>query len=76
MPQGWKFNASYHHAKCWKYYKIRPSSGDQNPEKTNEKYCYYDKPFDQYVYTQQWVDFLIGELKDREKYKKIFKRYP
>lgn len=77
MPQNWKFNASYHHAKCWKFYKIRPKkNGEKNPEKTNEKYCYYDKPFDQYVYTQEWIDFLIEELKDREKYKKIFGRYP
>lgn len=76
MPQDWKFNASYHHAKCWKYYNIRPEKGDPNPEKTKEKYCYYDKPFDQYVYTQEWIDFLIKELKDLEKYKKIFGRYP
>lgn len=76
MPSNWKFNASYHHAKCWKYYKIRPEKGDPNPEKTNEKYCYYDKPFEQYVYTQEWIDFLIEELRDKEKYKEIFGRYP
>ena len=76
MPEGWKFNASYHHVKCWKYYGIRPNKGDTNPEKTNEKYCYYDKPFRQYVYTQEWIDFLIEKLKDREEYKRIFGRYP
>ena len=76
MPQGWKFNASTHHAKCWRYYKIRPKKGDPHPENTNKKYCYYDKPFDQYVYTQEWIDFLIEKLKDREEYKKIFGRYP
>ncbi len=76
MPPGWKFNASYHHARCWKYYKIRPNKGDSKPEKTNEKYCYYDKPFNQYVYTQEWIDFLMEKLKDQEEYKRIFGRCP
>lgn len=76
MPENWKFSASFHHAKCWRYYGIRPNKGDPNPEKTNEKYCYYDKPFEQYVYTQEWINFLIEKLKDREEYKRIFGRYP
>ena len=73
MPAGWKFNASSHHVKCWKYYKIRPSSKDQHPEKTNTKYCFYDKTFEQYGYTQEWINFLIGKLKNKTECDKIMK---
>src|SRR3989344_8854123 len=72
MPTGWRFNASSHHVKCWKYYKVRPSTGDKNPENTNVKYCFYDKTFEQYGYTQEWVNFLIAKLRDKAEYKKVF----
>ncbi|MBB6062800.1 hypothetical protein HNP65_001252 [Thermosipho japonicus] len=72
MPKDWKFTASYHHSKCWKYYKIRPKNGAKDPFRTNEKYCYYDEAFGQYVYTQEWIDFLIDKLANKEEYKKIF----
>lgn len=71
MPTGWRFNASSHHVKCWKYYKVRPSTRDKNPENTTAKYCFYDKTFEQYGYTQEWVDFLIKKLKDKAEYKKV-----
>ena len=76
MPKGWKFTASYHHSKCWKYYKVRPENGAKNPNKTNEKYCYYFGPLDTYLYSQEWIDFLIEKLSDKEEYKRIFGKYP
>lgn len=71
MPQNWKFNPSSHHVRCWKHYKIRPENGSKNPENTKTEYCFWDKTFGQYGYTQQWVDFLVKELQDKETYKKI-----
>jgi hypothetical protein len=72
MPAGWKFNAAYNHSKCYKYYKVRPlKATDPNPEKTNQDYCIFDKTFDQYVYTEQWVNFLVEKLQDPEEYKKV-----
>ncbi len=71
MPINWKFNPSSHHVRCWKYFKIRPETGSKTPENTKQEYCFYDKTFGQYGFTQKWLDFLVQELQDKEKYKKI-----
>jgi len=71
MPDGWKFNPSSHHVKCWKYYKIRPPKNSPNPEKTDQRYCFYNSAFNQYEYTQEWINLLINKLKDEDIYKTI-----
>ena len=73
MPQNWQFNPSYQHAKCWKYYKVRPSKGSSSPEKTNQQYCFYNSNYNSYEYTEEWVKLLINELPKEEIYKKIMK---
>jgi hypothetical protein len=69
---GIPFNPSYHHAKCWKFYHIRPERGSSEPHTTNLKYCQYDETHKDYVYTKEWVDFLILEMSDKNKRDKIF----
>lgn len=66
------FIASHEHVKCWKYYQIRPPSNSKEPHKTVIKYCQYDATHKDYVYTQEWVNFLMVELRDESKRKKIF----
>lgn len=66
------FNPSHHHVKCWKYYQVRPNKGSPEPQKTNLKYCHYDATHKDYVYTKEWVDFLISELSDERKREAIF----
>jgi hypothetical protein len=73
MPQNWQFNPSYQHAKCWKYYKVRPPKGSSSPEKTNQQYCFYNSNYNSYEYTEEWVKLLINELPKEEIYKKIMK---
>jgi hypothetical protein len=73
MPNGWKFNASSHHVRCWKYFKIRPPNGSTNPEKTDSKYCFYDQTFEQYGYTEEWINFLIKKLGNKSEYAQIMK---
>ena len=68
---GITFHPSTHHAKCWKYYKVRPSSNSKSPEKTKIKYCQYDVAHGDYVYTEEWVEFLIAELSDVKKRKEV-----
>jgi len=63
-----KFTASTHHAGCARYYKARPPKGSPNPAACNNKYCYYDAAHGDYVYTKEWVDFLIKEMSDPAKY--------
>ncbi len=61
------FHPSTHHARCWKYYKVRPESNSDHPEKTKIKYCQYDEVHKDFVYTEEWVVFLISELSDPKK---------
>lgn len=66
-----KFTASTHHARCWQHYKVRPKKGDAKPHKCDNKYCFYDAAHDDYVYTEEWVEFLKKELSDPLKYDKV-----
>lgn len=68
------FHPSSHHVGCWKYYKVRPPSKSKFPEKTKIKYCQYDVAHGDYVYTEEWVEFLISELSDIRKRKEVFKK--
>lgn len=48
-----------HHTALWQIFKIRPSNNDEDPFDTNTKYCYYDQAHKDYLYTEQWVIFII-----------------
>lgn len=66
-----KFNVT-HHTKCWRYYKARPPKSSDNPAQCRVEYCQYDQVHKDYVYTDKWVEFLVAELQDDEKYRAIF----
>lgn len=68
---GKPFNASAHHVKCWKHFRIRPSTGASNPAKTDPKYCHYDSAHKDYLYTEEWVTLLIKELSDEDNFQNI-----
>ena len=55
------------HLKCWKYYNVRPDSKSKTPNKTEPKFCIYDKKDKNYGYTKEWVDKLTEELKKEGK---------
>ena len=59
------------HLKCILQYNIRPQKGGEPKDNTNGDYCIYDGG-DRYLYTSEWVDFLIGELSDQSKFLSIF----
>ena len=65
-----KFNNSVH-IKFWKYYQARPSSNSANPELTIQKYCIYDKAHNDYLYTEEWVSFLIEKMNNESEYQKV-----
>lgn len=69
-----KFTASAHHVRCWKHYGVRPLKGSKNPIDCKTKYCCYDDAHQDYVYTPAWVEFLIKELSDPDKYDQIMSK--
>lgn len=62
-----------HHTAAWKFYQVRASGND--PSKCEAKYCQYDDAHKDYVYTQDWVDFLVLRLSDQDEYETVI-TYP
>ena len=56
-----RFAASSDFAQAWKNLKARPPSSARGRlrRKTDERYCIYDEPHDDYLYTQAFVELLI-----------------
>jgi len=71
---GKKFSPSYHHAIAWRRLKVRPESNATDPSVCQEQYCVYDRVHRDYVYTQDWVDLLIGRLSQTAGYEEMFPR--
>jgi len=57
-----KFNASYHHALLCRYFNVRPHNKEADPFDTDARFCLYDDVHADYVYTKEWVRFLIEKL--------------
>ena len=70
-----KFNANIH-AKCWRFFKVRPPGKSATASDTNPKYCVYDEPHNDYIYTQAWVEFLAEKLKDDAFFQTFYKKTP
>ena len=66
-----KFNMTTH-VRCVRKYDVRPIDSAKPPDITNSKFCVYDKPHRDYLYTQAWVDFLIDKLSDEDEYASLY----
>ena len=71
--EDWKFSPSYHHVKCANYFSIREGYNTDHPEKTKKEYCIYDSVFNSYIYTKQWINFLIKQIRDPDLYSIILR---
>lgn len=71
VGQDKRFSASYHHARAYKFYEIRPEKGALNPGATKAEYCIYDEAHNDYVYTPAWRDFLVEEMKKPGRYEQV-----
>lgn len=63
-------------AEAWKKLRVRPAANDPHPERTIDKYCCYDEPHGDYVYTEAFVNKLIREAKTADRYRAFFGRDP
>ena len=68
-----KFNHETHQ-RCWKRYGVRPPGGSKSPAITQEKYCVYDEPHKDYLYTPAWADYLIEKMKNAEEYESLYNK--
>jgi len=68
---GVRFSASAHHARAWRHYGVRPDRRSTHPERTNERYCFWDEPHADYLYTDAWVKKLVKDLADAETFETV-----
>ena len=47
------------HTDLWKAFGVRPATKSDAKFDTNTKYCIYDEPHNDYLYTGAWVDFIV-----------------
>ncbi len=47
------------HTILWKAFGVRPGKDSKSKFETMEKYCIYDEPHNDYLYTPDWVEFII-----------------
>lgn len=59
------------HVDAWRYFGVRPSGGDAHPERTRTEYCVYDGAHGDYLYTNTWVEKLVHELGDPNRFREV-----
>ena len=59
-----------------KHYGVRPPKGAAQPERTKQKYCVYDEPHGDYLYTDAWVSLLVKELGDPHRFEEVIGKPP
>lgn len=47
------------HTDLWKAFSVRPDTKSEAKFDTLTKYCIYDEPHNDYLYTSEWVDFIV-----------------
>jgi hypothetical protein len=73
---GVKFSPFGHHVAAWKHYKVRPEKDAARPELTDDRYCVWDEPHSDYLYTHAWVKKLIKDLADPETFETVTGKAP
>jgi hypothetical protein len=61
---------------AWRITEVRPPGDSPHPERTNEKFCVYDEPHRDYLYTEAFVDKLLDETSTAAKFKAFFGQPP
>ena len=70
LPAGTKLTLNKH-AKCWKFFGIRPSHRALEPWVCKGEYCSYDAIHGDYSYTAEWVTFLVTELTKPDRFREV-----
>jgi hypothetical protein len=60
---------------AWKKLACRPPAGAAHPERTDERYCIYDEPHRDYLYTPAFVEKIVRETSTAQKHA-AFLGYP
>ena len=61
----------HNHTQAWQLYKVRPQANAKQPQNTNKDYCIYHAAHGDYTYSDKWVDRLVEEIADNQRYDAI-----
>ncbi|MGA2311622.1 MAG: DUF3644 domain-containing protein [Xanthobacteraceae bacterium] len=61
----------HNHAQAWHLHEVRPKGGVKQPENTNREYCIYHAAHGDYTYSDKWVERLVEEIADDQKFAAI-----
>jgi Protein of unknown function (DUF3644) len=56
------------HQRAWKMYGARPKTGAADPGATKNQFCVYHPPYKSYTYSQAWVEFLVEQIVDDDRW--------
>lgn len=48
----------FDHTALWKAFRLRPNKDSKAKFETVDRYCIYDEPHDDYLYTSEWVEYI------------------
>ena len=48
----------HNHTYLWRAFSVRPGKNAEDKFETKDKYCVYDEPHNDYLYTSDWVSFI------------------
>jgi Domain of unknown function (DUF3644) len=68
---GVRFSTHAHHTPSWQHYRVRPEKNAARPEVTDERYCVWDEPHNDYLYTDAWVKKLVKDLADPKRFEEV-----
>lgn len=65
----------YDHKCLFQIFGVRPSGSDKeiDPFNTNTDYCHYDEAHDDYLYQEEWADFIIKNIQQSRFNKEFWK---
>lgn len=59
---------SHNHTQAWRKFEVRPRKGVAQPDNTKRAYCVYHAAHKDYTYSDQWIELLITEVGDAQKF--------
>jgi hypothetical protein len=65
-----------HFADAWRRLGVRPVPKSEHPEMTDQRYCFYDAPHKDYVYTAAYVEKLVRELSSEDGFLQVTGKSP
>lgn len=61
----------HNHTQVWHLFKVRPLANAKQPENTDKDYCIYHPAHGDYTYSDKWIDRLVEEIADDQKFAAI-----